>query len=330
MDSPAPARPDHNQTGVDYLAPWPRPPVRGTTIDGHVHLIAARHADAFFAASDHFGFDQIVSQTPLEEAIPLYRRHGHRIHFVAVPNWQKLASPDRLDDWLRRLDAFHHLGARMAKLHLAPGTLHRTGLSIDSPDVARVLREIRARNMVIMTHVGDPDIWYQGKYAADPKFGSRETHYRQWTELLQQHQDWPWLGAHLAGWPENPDYIHNLLARFPNLYLDLSATRWMVREISNRRDAIRNLILAFPDRIIWGSDQVSGDARDFHFYASRLYCHRKLFETAHSGPSPIRDPDVSPGTPTLNGLALPSHILQKIYRDNTLKLLASTSQPHSR
>ena len=33
--------------------------------------------------------------------------------------------------------------------------------------------------MMIMSHIGDPDTWYNGKYAADvPKFGLREDHSR--------------------------------------------------------------------------------------------------------------------------------------------------------
>jgi hypothetical protein len=97
----------------------------------------------------------------------------------------------------------------------------------------------------------------------------------------------------------------------------------MVREISNRRDQAREFIIRNQDRLIFGSDQVSGDDREFDFLASRWWCHRKLLETAYIGPSPIKDPDVPDDQqPTLRGLALPDTTLQKLYHDNAIKLLA--------
>jgi predicted TIM-barrel fold metal-dependent hydrolase len=114
-----------------------------------------------------------------------------------------------------------------------------------------------------------------------------------------------------------------MLDRFPNLYLDCSATRWMVREISLRRDAAREFFIRNQDRILFGSDQVSGDDRGFDFLASRFWAHRKLWETAYIGPSPIIDPDLKPEEqPKMMGLALPDEVLQKIYHDNGVKLLA--------
>jgi hypothetical protein len=316
--------PEHNRTGVNYRALMPRPPIRGRFIDGHLHLLARRHADVWMRCADHFGIDHFVSQTPLEEAIVLQRTWGHRVTFVAVPNWWKLHEPGALEDWLRRLEAFDNLGARMAKVHLAPGTMKRTGLRFDHPTVKRVLREIRDRGMIIMTHVGDPQLWYDGKYKSDdPHFlGSRRVQYDLWEAALEEFRGTPWLGAHLGGWPENLPYMQTLLDRFPDLYLDLSATRWMMRELSRQRDAAREFVIRNADRIIWGSDQVSGDNRDWDFLASRWWCHRKLFETAINEETPIVDPDLSADNqPGLAGFALPAPVLQKIYRDTCLKFL---------
>jgi len=106
------------------------------------------------------------------------------------------------------------------------------------------------------------------------------------------------------------------------LYLDNSATRWIVREISARRDQARDFIIRNQDRILYGSDQVSEDTRGFDFLASRWWCHRKLWETAYIGQTPILDPDLpKESQPILRGLALPDDVLQKLYHDNAVKLL---------
>jgi hypothetical protein len=259
---------------------------------------------------------------PLEEALGIARQCPGRVQFVAVPRWGDF-SGDWLEDWLRRIEAFYNLGSRIVKFHLAPQTLLRTGLTMDSPRLRRVMEEAVARGMVLMSHVGDPELWYQTRYADAAKFGTRAEHYRGWEGLLDEFCHGPWLGAHLGGYPENLPYLQELLDRFPNLSLDLSATRWVVREISQRREAAREFVLRNQDRLVWGSDQVSGDDRGFDFLASRWWCHRKLWETAWIGPSPIFDPDLpEEAQPRIQGLALPAEVLQKLYHDNIAALLA--------
>lgn len=316
------ALPAWNRTGIDYRAPMPRPKVNGLVIDAHIHLTAARHGDAFFECADHYGFDHFVSMTPLEEAIGLHRKWGRRLHFIAIPAWQD-DSPWRIDNWRRRIEAFYNLGSRIAKFHAAPATMQRMGARLDDPVFAPLFRDVVGRGMIIMTHIGDPDTWYCGKYADCGKYGARDEHYRMWEGLLEEYRGHPWLGAHMGGNPEDLNRLQDLLDRFPDLVLDCSATRWMVREISAHRDQAREFVIRNQDRILFGTDQVTGDDRGFDFLASRFWCHRKLWETAFIGQTPIHDPDLSDDAqPILRGLALPDEVLQKMYHDNPLRLLA--------
>lgn len=312
---------EYNRTGVDFRLPLPRPKVRGAVIDFHVHLHAARHARLFFEAADHYGIDAFVSMTPLEEALGIQRMYGPRVQFIAIPRWGDLSS-DWPDQWLRRIDAFHNLGSRIIKFHMAPGTMHRWKLSLDQPEIRRIMRHAADRGMILMSHVGDPETWYRGKYADASVYGTREQHYAAWESALAEFRTHPWLGAHLGGNPEDLPRLQRLLDHFPNLYLDLSATKWMVREVSARRDAAREFVIRNVDRLLWGSDQVTNDERGFDFLASRFWCHRKLWETAYQGPSPIHDPDLPEDQqPVMRGLALPDDVLQKLYHDNAVALL---------
>ena len=320
-----PANPaDYNRTGLNFRAPMPRPKVNGIVIDFHCHLLANRHASDWFEAADHFGFHQFVTMTPLEEVMGLQRNWGHRLHFIAVPHWGPSNVPaDWFDDYRMRLESFHNLGSRIIKFHAAPGTMSMRGKRLDDPAFRPLFREAIARKMAIMTHVGDPQTWYDAKYNDPGKyFGTRDDHYRMWESLLEEHRGVPWVGAHMGGNPEDLHRLQDLLDRFPDLWLDCSATRWMVREISARRDAARDFFIRNQDRLIFGSDQVSGDDRGFDFLASRFWCHRKLWETAYVGPSPIFDPDLPRDQqPVLRGLALPDVVLQKIYHDNPTRFM---------
>ena len=319
----APAKEDeYNRIGLRYRQPMPRPKVRGLMIDAHTHLFALRHAKDWFECADHYGIDAFITMAPLEEAIGLQRDWGHRLQFIAIPTWTD-NGPNWMENWLVRLEAFHNMGSRIVKFHSAPGTMAMRGVALDDPKMRRIMDEAVSRGMILMSHVGDPDTWYNGKYAEDPaKYGNRDAHYQMWENCLASYKDHPWLGAHFGGNPEDLPRLQVLLNKYPNLYLDMSATRWMVREISNRRDAAREFVIRNQDRLLWGSDQVSGNDRGFDFLASRWWVHRKLWETTYSGPSPIFDPDLPADQQvTMHGLALPDDVLQKVYHDNTVKLL---------
>jgi predicted TIM-barrel fold metal-dependent hydrolase len=319
----APAIADqYNRAGVDFRKPIPRPKVNGIVVDFHCHLLANRHAPAWFEAADHYGIDCFVTMTPLEEVMGLQRNYPGRLQFIAVPRFGDTSATWR-DDWMVRLEAFYNLGSRVAKFHAAPGTMQMRGLRLDDPKYRPLFREIISRRMGIMTHIGDPETWYAGKYTDAARFGTREEHYRMWEGLLEEYRGTPWIGAHMGGNPEDLARLQDLLDRFPDLMLDCSATRWMVREISARRDAAREFFIRNADRILFGTDQVSTDDRGFDFLASRFWAHRKLWETAYVGPSPILDPDLPPEQqPVLRGLALPDEVLQKLYHDNAVKFLA--------
>src|SRR6266545_3629291 len=148
----SPAPPEHNRVGLDYRRPMPRPKARGPVIDFHTHLLAARHGTAWFEAARPYGIDRFVSMTPLEEALGLARDFPGRIHFIVIPKWADPA-PDWIDDWLRRLESFYNLGSRIVKFHQAPSTMQKRG-RLDSPLYKPIFREIVARKMAVMTHVG--------------------------------------------------------------------------------------------------------------------------------------------------------------------------------
>ena len=310
---------EYNRLNLDFRKPMPRPKVKGIVIDAHTHLVAARHAKVWFETATHYGIDAFVTMAPLEEAIGLQRDWPGRIQFIVIPSWQNPS----IDDWLRRLEMFYNMGSRIIKFHQAPGTIERWKLRLDGPELRRIIKEAVARGMILMSHVGDPDTWYSTKYSDAAKYGTRDEHYQMWEGILEEYRDHPWLAAHMAGNPENLGRLQSLLDRFPNLYMDNSATRWMVRELSARRDAAREFVIRNADRILFGTDQVSGDDRGFDFLASRFWAHRKLWETAYNGPSPIFDPDLPEDQqPVLRGLCLPDDVIQKVYHDNAVNMLA--------
>jgi hypothetical protein len=97
----------------------------------------------------------------------------------------------------------------------------------------------------------------------------------------------------MGGHPEDLDHLQGLFDRHPNLHLDCSATKWMVRELSKHPGEFAAFCRRNPGRVLFGSDNVADAATmSFDLLASRYWALRVLLETDYHGSSPIEDPDL--------------------------------------
>jgi hypothetical protein len=300
----------------------PRPKVNGIVIDFHCHLLATGHARDWFEAADHFGIHQFVSMTPLEEVVGLLRDWGDRLHFIAVPQWGPNA-PAELDRRLHtRIESFYNLGSRMVKFHAAPGTMAMRGVRLDHPSMRPLFREAVGRGMAIMTHIGDPQTWYDGKYGDAAKFGSRADHYAMWESLLEEYRGVPWVGAHMGGNPEDLHRLQDLLDRYPTCgWIAARRAGWCARSApAGTRPA------SSSSATRTGSS--SAPTRSAATTAASTSSPAASGPTASCGRPPTSAPARS-STPTCRPTAsrpsaawrLPDVVLQKIYHDNPLRFM---------
>ena len=269
---------------------------------------------------------------------------GHRTHLHHVPAGRHRAAATRFGDRIgfngpiqkkpdepeevahRLVERYLELGVEIIKLWAAPRGRDR-GLLVDTPWRIDAVKRARAAGVrIVMVHVGDPDAWFRTVYTDAAKFGTKPEQYVGLERLLQMFPDMTWIGAHMGGDPEHADHLQALLEKYPNIYFDTSATKWQVREVSAHRDAIRALLLRYPDRFLFGSDLVTRHHLEREHYVSRYWAQRTLWESDWVGRSPIADPDYkadagAPGTPLLRGVDLPAAVLRQVYRDNARRLL---------
>ncbi len=350
-----------NRFGIDYeaeAAAFGPPPC--PIIDAHSHIGGERAARIFKRAADIYGIETIYSMTQIEQA-PLMREiFGERIQFIAIPNW---AGEDRRFEFhtgfMQRIERFHELGCRIVKFWAAPRGIEfamqkgvdPSVMRLDSPDRIEVMQFAADRGMMFMTHVADPDTWFKTKYADARLFGTKRQQYEPLEHLLDRFQQ-PWIAAHMGGWPEDLEFLNGMLERHPNLHLDTSAAKWMIRELSKHsRNDLLNFLMRWKGRILFGSDIVTTDEhlvhaegkqemaakassadQAFDLYASRYWALRTMWERDYEGESPIADPDlrmVEPdrfddwSAPALRGLGLPRDLLQSLYHDAAASLLQS-------
>jgi predicted TIM-barrel fold metal-dependent hydrolase len=349
-----------NRLGLDYAAEAVRlgsPPA--PIIDVHSHIGGAKAAAIFKRAADLYGVERIYSMTHIEQLPAMRDIFGERMRFIAVPDYRAEDKRHSLGrGYIERIEKYAAAGVKIAKFWAAPRATDYaiemgdpTFMKLDHPVRIEAMEAARGHGMIFMTHIADPDTWFKTRYRDASVYGTKRQQYEPFENLLDRFTQ-PWIAAHLGGWPEDLDFLTDLLERHENLYLDTSATKWMVRELSRHsRDEVIDFLMRFRGRIMFGSDVVTadehlepqdGDAANemlrkasspeeaFNLYASRYWALRTLWETDYDGESPIADPDlamVEPDrftefdAPPLRGRSLPHDLLRTLYHDAAAALL---------
>jgi len=346
-----------NRLGLDYMAEARSLPSLGYGIvDIHSHINGLDASALWEPIARAYGVERTFSMTRLEDIPAMRERFGSRLEFIAVPDWH---APDKRDAhgpaYLRRIEGYREAGVRIVKFWNAPRFIDfgldsgdRDLLALDGALRIEQMKLAERLGMSCMTHVADPDTWFATKYADHTRYGRKLDHYTPLRRALDRFT-MPWIAAHMGGFPEDLAFLDRLLEAHPNLHLDTSATKWMVRELGKHpRDEVIGFLEKWRGRILFGTDTVTTDEhlRDgekssdmarkatsreaaHDLYASRYWALRMMWEAEGETISPIADPDlamVDPArhaphdSPPLRGLALPASLLRELYHDAATRL----------
>jgi len=328
---------DPNRLGLNYRHEATRFPYVGPIWDVHTHMGSVEAARLFFEVADLFNVDRVWTMAPLRVVDDLTEAFGERLQFIAVPDYTRRDEPGTFTtQWLDDIRAFAERGCRICKFWAAPrGRDLGDFMRLDHPIRLEGMKLARDLGMMFMAHIADPDTWFASHYADHHTYGLKAEHYEPFERLLDEFHDVPWIAAHMAGHPEDLEHVQQLLDHHPNLYLDTSATKWQIRELSKHPDELRAFCQRNVGRILFGTDIVANtENMSFDLYASRFWALRTLLETAYEGPSPIVDPDLSlldptlppESTATLRGANLDATTLSVVYHDAAKNLLPLRSR----
>jgi hypothetical protein len=354
-----------NRFAWDYalLAERLGPPVK-PIIDVHAHVNGPEATRVFDAVRRRFGVERVYSMSQFAQCDAVQQVMGDAVRFTAFPVFSgsdKNAAHRR--EYLDLLEKYRiRYGSRMLKLWASPRLRDiipdTAGLpwgatdliEIDSPWRVKVCQKGVELGMMFMVHIADPDTWFATKYANPGVYGTKAQQYEGLERMLDRFQS-PWIAAHMGGWPEDIAFLDGLLSRHPNLHLDTSATKWVVRALGSQpTPAVRAFFRKWTGRILFGSDIVvqddhlrpsksgptpMGDLADSpeaadDLYASRYWALRTMFETDYDDQSPIADPDLKlidparhddDSAPRLGGLSLEPDLLASIYHDAAADLV---------
>jgi predicted TIM-barrel fold metal-dependent hydrolase len=318
-------------------------------IDIHSHINGIQATYKLKEVMRLYGICKIFSMTNSLDEVPKIKEIlTDQVEFIVIP---KIRSDnpkyEANQGFLKRIDEFQKYNAKLVKFWAAPRGLDISGgnenyFALHQPSIHQVIKHAKNYNMNFMVHVADPDTWFQTKYSDHKKYGYKKDHYKPFQELLAKYSDSFWIAAHMAGYPEDLEFLDDLLTTHTNLYLDTSATKWMVRELSKHSsDDLLEFFNKWQDRLLFGSDIVTSNEHlndqstpALDLYASRYWALRTLFETDYQGISPIVDPDLEMISPDkynsnssaiLKGQAISNKILEKIYYKNSVNLFTRNS-----
>lgn len=199
--------------------------------------------------------------------------------------------------------------------------------------------------MPVAIHTADPKAFWLPVTPANERYEELSVHpdwaldgrpVPSWEALLEQferrvarHPGTTFIGLHFGNAAEEPKRVDAMLERNPNLVVETSAR---IPELGRTPIAeLREIFLRRQDRILFGTDLAAGDrpgelvlgspgpalptpAEVTRFWSSTW----RFFETrdrAFPHPTPIQ------GRWTIDGLGLPREVLQKVYRDNAVRVL---------
>ncbi len=303
------------------FGPPPAHKLQCPIVDAHSHPNTPERTETLVRVAQSYGVTGMLGITSLDRASELRRAFPGFFEFAVSFSYNHLDDIHRFHrDNLALLERARQESFSVVKFWFKPEFNEAQGLKLDDPRMDPLFDKMADLGFAGLAHIADPDIWFTTRYRDSARFGTKEEAFVQLERRLESHPDVSIVGAHLGGDPENLSHVSGLLDSHPNFAVDCSATKWVVRELSQKRDESRRFFFQHQDRIIFGTDLVAWQGAPVRHYASRYWTLQKLLETDYDGLSPIYDND-GRGEVNLKGLDLPKEILEKLYYRNAGKWL---------
>jgi predicted TIM-barrel fold metal-dependent hydrolase len=262
----------------------------------------------------------------------LVKPHPDRFVLFTQVDWTKVDEPDfgaRAAATLRDDVARGARGLKVLKT-LGLYARYKNGklVAVDDPRFDPIWREAGRLGIPVAIHTGDPEAFFL------PRDGKNERYEELWANpdwsfaaaefpplpqllaardrVIARHPKTTFVALHVGGWPENLDYVSELLRKHPNAFVELGARE---AELGRQPRRARALFLEHPDRILFGTDFWPGP----DMYAN----HFRWLETADEYFPYHGHPEQ--GRWHIYGLDLPAAVLEKVYQRNAARVLRLTA-----
>ena len=316
-------------------------------IDAHIHVRTMTDSIALQAAADNFKLINInVNHTDstlrLQKKFTKYQveTHPQQMMWVDAFSMQNWDSPNWAEETILMLKESFAKGALGIKVWKNIGMSVKDAygnlVMIDNPRFDPVIQYVIAQNKTVIGHLGEPrNCWLpleqmtvnndRDYFKRFPKFHmylhpempSYAEQINARDRFLARHPTMRFVGAHLGSLEYDVDSLAKRLDRFPNLAVDVSE-RLVHLQVQSQKDwqKIRNFVLKYQDRLIYGSDLVLWES-GVQAKAKERFHQRWLDEWNYL------TSDRTMSSTLVNGefkaLKLPKKVIDKIYYTNAVK-----------
>jgi hypothetical protein len=322
-------------------------------IDAHVHLNTRDYAWIELAKEDNFKLLSINVDysdfNPVEEQYSFALQHlkdnPEVFAFSSTFHMTNWDDDDFVEKTINYLDSTISNGASAVKIWKNIGMEFRDKdgkiIMIDNPKFDSIFNFIKEKQSVLIGHLGEPkDCWLpvekminndikeyftnhpQYHMYLHPDLPSYEDQMRARNKMLDQHKDIPFLGAHMASLEWSLEELGIFFDTYENAVVDLGARMgYMQYHAATDWENTRNFCIKYCNRILYATDNVQESGSDpklFKEEAHKRWIEDWKFLTTDSTMQ-CNDIDM-----TFRGLALPKTTIDKIYRENALKLFKNT------
>jgi uncharacterized protein len=320
-----------------HLVQHPKFPV----IDVHNHVNDAMGIDSerlppgkVVEIMDHCGIRTICILTgmwgdQLQQVVDgMVKPYPGRFMVFTQLDWSKVNDPGFSQLMIRQIRDSVSRGARGLKVLKDLGLEIRDEsgklLPVNAQRLDPIWAECGRIGIPVAIHSGDPEAFFQPvnesneqyeeligqptwQFSDRKKFPSLPDILNAQKQVFLKHPETTFMALHVASWPENLDYVSELLRQCPNVVVEFGARQ---AELGRQPRRARRFFLEFQDRILFGTDYtVSEEMYRNHF---------RWLETADENFEHWDYPSL--GRWMIYGLELPDPVLEKIYHLNAERI----------
>lgn len=274
---------------------------------------------------------------------------NHRLNTfkAALPDQYTIFGGVDWAEWLQHGNRFGEWAAQQFRRQVARGASglkiwkpfglhvrdqHDHLVALDDERLSPLWHAAGELNVPVMIHIADPPAFFDPITPTNERYEELSRH-PDWhfpnppyptfptlinglANLVSQHPQTDFIGAHVGCYAENLAWVSDLLDRCPNFYVDISAR---LGELGRQPYSARRFFLRYPGRILFGIDAGPNLAIYRRYY--------RWLETADEhfdygiGETP------SQGRWRIYGIHLPDEVLRQVYAENAKRLI--THRPSS-
>lgn len=317
-------------------------------IDAHVHINTANPAFLNVARKNNFRVLSINVDVPYYPSIQNQltfvlnqkKKFGQQIAFATtfvLDGWNE-------NDWLKKTIAY--LQASLDKGAIAVKVWKNIGMDFKDRDSSFVMIDnlqfdpvfnfLAKKKIPVVGHIGEPkNCWLpieemtvnndkeyfkehkQYHMYLHPEYPSYQELINSRDHMLEKHPDLRFIGCHLGSIEWSIKELGKHFDKYPNFAVDLAARMGHLQYQSQKnREAVREFLIKYMDRIIYGSDLNTDGKEDPSFFGEKMRSQWmndwKYLATDEIMKVPEVDGD-------FRALRLPKEVIDKIFRKNAEK-----------